>query len=145
MPTITRTFVVDPDPETAIAYLKDFSHAEAWDPGTVSCTRETPGEVGVGSRFHNVSKIAGMQTELTYVLETLAPGRVVFRGENESAVSTDTITATAARGGSEITYEAVIEAKGLGKVAEPVMKLLFERIGTKTEQQMTEVLNRLVP
>ncbi len=49
----------------------------------------------------------------------------------------------AAGTGSEVTYEAVIEAKGAGKLAEPLMKLVFERIGTKTEEQMTEVLNAL--
>jgi carbon monoxide dehydrogenase subunit G len=143
MPTITRTFTVEPDPATVIDYLKDFSHAEEWDPGTESCTREDTGPVVVGSRFHNVSKIAGVTTELTYVLEELTASRVKFRGENDSAETTDTITVTPNGAGSEIHYEAVIEAKGTaGKLAEPVMKLLFERIGSKTEKQMTEVLNR---
>ena len=41
--------------------------------------------------------------------------------------------------------QAVIEAKGVaGKLGEPVLKLLFERVGTKTEDQMTEVLDGLV-
>lgn len=145
MATVTRTFVVTPTPDVVVDYLKDFAHAEAWDPGTESCTQETPGEVSVGTRWHNVSKIAGVTTELTYTLEQLNDaGKIVFRGENDSATSTDTITVMARRGGSEITYEAVIETKGVvGKLADPVMKLLFERIGTKTEEQMTEVLNAL--
>ncbi len=67
----------------------------------------------------------------------------VLRGENDSATSTDTITVTPQDGGSEITYEAVIEAKGVGKLAEPLMKLVFERIGSETEKKMTEVLDRL--
>ncbi|GAA5148760.1 SRPBCC family protein [Nocardioides marinquilinus] len=146
MPTVTRTFTVEPAPATVIDYLKDFSHAEEWDPGTESCTRQDAGPVQVGSTFHNVSKIAGVTTELTYRLEELTPSLVKFRGENDSAETTDTITVTPSGTGSEIHYEAVIEAKGTaGKLAEPVMKLLFERIGTKTEKQMTEVLNRLTP
>lgn len=144
MPTVSRTFVVQPDPATVVDYLKDFSNAEAWDPGTVSCTREDTNPVQVGSRFHNVSKIAGVSTELDYRLESLTAGTIVFVGENDSALSTDTITVRPHASGSEITYEAVIEPKGIGKLAEPVMKLVFERIGTKTEQQMTEVLNQLV-
>ncbi len=143
MPTVSRTFTVTPPPATVIDYLKDFSHAEEWDPGTVSCTREDSNPVQVGSRFHNVSKIAGVSTELTYRLETLTPGKIVFVGENDSAVSTDNITVAPHADGSEITYEAVIEPKGLGKLADPIMKLVFERIGTKTEKQMTEVLNAL--
>ncbi|WP_148612692.1 SRPBCC family protein [Nocardioides rubriscoriae] len=143
MTTITRTFTVIPDPATVVDYLKDFAHAEAWDPGTESCTQESGGEVRVGTRWHNVSKIAGVTTELTYTLQTLTPGRLVFVGENDSATSTDTITVQAKGGGSEVTYEAVIEPKGAGKLGEPLLKLLFERIGTKTEKQLTEVLNAL--
>ena len=143
MPTVTRTFVVQPAPPVVIDYLKDFSNAEDWDPGTVSCTRKDDGPVQVGSKFHNVSKIAGVETELTYELTKLTGGSLVFEGENDSATSVDTITVASHPEGSEITYEAVIEAKGIGKLAEPLMKLVFERIGSKTEDQMTEVLNNL--
>ncbi|WP_300402200.1 SRPBCC family protein [Nocardioides sp.] len=144
MPTVSRTFHVHPAPDVVIDYLKDFSHAEEWDPGTESCTREGAGPIEVGTTFHNVSKIAGIETELTYELTKLTGGSVEFKGENDSATTVDTITVVASGAGSEVTYEAVIEAKGAGKIAEPIMKLLFERIGTKTEEQMTEVLNGLV-
>lgn len=97
----------------------------------------------MGSRWHNVSKIAGVTTELEYRLEELTSGRIVLVGENDSATSTDTITVRALAQGSEVTYEAVIEPKGIGKLAEPLMKALFERVGSKTEEQMTVVLNRL--
>ena len=49
MPTVTRTFVVEPEPAVVIDYLKDFSNAEEWDPGTESCTREDSHPVQVGS------------------------------------------------------------------------------------------------
>ena len=140
---MSRTFTVKPTPDVVVDYLADFTHAEEWDPGTESCTRLDSGPIQVGSRFHNESKIAGVSTELVYELITLDADKVVLRGENDSATSTDTITVTPQDGGSEITYEAVIEAKGVGKLAEPLMKLVFERIGSETEEKMTEVLNRL--
>mgnify|MGYP000265291633 FL=1 len=143
MPTVSRTFTVKPTPDVVVDYLADFTHAEEWDPGTESCTRLDSGPIQVGSRFHNESKIAGVSTELVYELVTLDADKVVLRGENDSATSTDTITVTPQDGGSEITYEAVIEAKGVGKLAEPLMKLVFERIGSETEKKMTEVLDRL--
>ncbi|WP_300401245.1 SRPBCC family protein [uncultured Nocardioides sp.] len=143
MPTVFRTFTVKPTPDVVVDYLADFTHAEEWDPGTESCTRLDSGPIQVGSRFHNESKIAGVSTELVYELVTLDADKVVLRGENDSATSTDTITVTPQDGGSEITYEAVIEAKGVGKLAEPLMKLVFERIGSETEEKMTEVLDRL--
>jgi len=140
---VSRTFTVKPTPDVVVDYLADFTHAEEWDPGTESCTRLDTGPIQVGSRFHNESKIAGVSTELVYELVTLDADKVVLRGENDSATSTDTITVTPKDGGSEITYEAVIEAKGVGKLAEPLMKLVFERIGSETEEKMTEVLDRL--
>ena len=89
---MTRTFTVQPSPDVVIDYLKDFSNAEAWDPGTESCTRLDANPINVGSRFHNVSKIAGVSTELEYKLDELTSDTIGFVGENDSATSTDTIT-----------------------------------------------------
>ena len=143
MTTITRTFTVDPTPAVVVDYLKDFSNAEEWDPGTESCSRLDSGPVQVGSRWHNVSKIAGVSTELEYELIELEDNKVVFRGKNETAETTDTITVAAHEDGSEITYEAVIEMQGAAKLATPVVKLVFEKIGSDTEDDMKVVLNRL--
>jgi len=144
MTTVSRTFTVTPQPSTVIDYLKDFSHAEEWDPGTESCTRNDTGPVQVGSSWHNVSKIAGVSTELTYTLEKLTEDTIVVVGRNETATSTDTMTVLpAADGGSEVTYEAVIEMKGAAKLSAPLIKVVFEKIGSDTEDDMTQVLNRL--
>ncbi len=143
MTEISRTFTVQPAPATVIDYLKDFSHAEEWDPGTESCTRLDDGPVAVGSRWHNVSKIMGVSTELEYELTELSDHHVQFRGRNETAETTDTITVQAHGSGSEITYVADIEMSGAAKLATPVVKLVFEKIGSDTEDDMVQVLNRL--
>jgi carbon monoxide dehydrogenase subunit G len=144
VPSVSRTFTVTPSPSTVLDYLQDFSHAEEWDPGTESCTREGAGPIGVGTTWHNVSKIAGVTTELTYTLKEVSHDRVVLVGENDSATSTDTIVVVASGGGgSEITYTADLEMHGLAVLAAPAMKLVFEKVATDTEKQMTEVLNRL--
>ena len=144
MPSVSRTFTVTPSPTVVLDYLKDFSHAEEWDPGTESCTREGAGPIGVGTTWHNVSKIAGVTAELTYTLKEVSHDRVVLVGENDSATSTDTIVVVASGGGgSEITYTADLEMHGLAVLAAPAMKLVFEKVATDTEKQMTEVLNRL--
>lgn len=141
MTTVTRTFTVKPSPQRVIDYLKDFSHAEEWDPGTESCTRNDAGPVQVGSTWHNVSKIAGVSTELTYELTELTSERIVLVGRNETATSTDTITVKPHGEGSEVTYEAVIEMKGAAKLAAPLVKLVFEKIGNDTEDDMVKVLD----
>lgn len=143
MTTVSRTFTVSPPPSVVLAYLKDFAHAEEWDPGTESCTRNGDGPVQVGSTWHNVSKIAGVSTELTYELTELAGDHVQFVGTNDTATSTDTITVVPHEGGSEVTYEAVIEMEGAAKLASPIIKLVFEKVGNDTEDDMVRVLNGL--
>jgi carbon monoxide dehydrogenase subunit G len=145
MTTVSRTFDVRPEPAVVVDYLKDFSHAEEWDPGTVSCERIDPGPVQVGSTWHNVSKIAGVSTELLYTLQQLTDDTIVLVGANDTARSVDTITVVPNPDGtgSRVTYEAVIELKGAAKVADPIMKIVFEKIGNDTEDDMTTVLNRL--
>jgi carbon monoxide dehydrogenase subunit G len=143
MTTVSRTFTVSPPPSVVMEYLKDFSHAEEWDPGTEECTRRDQGPVRVGSTWHNKSKIAGIPTELTYKLTELTDQRLVFVGTNDTATSTDTITVRPHGTGSEITYEAVIEMSGAAKLATPLIKVVFEKIGNDTRDDMTTVINQL--
>ena len=143
MTTVTRTFAVDPAPATVIDYLRDFAHAEEWDPGTERCTRTDSGPIEPGATWHNVSKIAGVSTELDYTLTELTSDKIVLVGKNDTATSTDTITVRPAGTGSEITYRADIEMHGAAKLATPVVKLVFEKIGGETAKQMTQVLNHL--
>ncbi|MDQ2846843.1 MAG: SRPBCC family protein [Actinomycetota bacterium] len=144
MTTVTRTFIVTPAPAIVLGYLKDFGNAEQWDPGTERCTRTDAGPVAVGATWHNVSKIAGISTELTYTLDQLSEETIVFVGKNDTATSTDTISVKPhADGGSEVTYRADIELHGAAKLAAPAVKLVFEKLGNDTEKQLTEVLNNL--
>ena len=140
MPSVTRSFTVHPRPAVVIDYLKDFANAEEWDPGTESCTRVGDGPVAVGARWHNVSKIAGVTTELDYELTELTDTRIVLVGRNGSATSTDTITVLPAGEGSEITYHADLDMHGLANLAAPAMKLVFEKLANDTEEQLTRVL-----
>jgi carbon monoxide dehydrogenase subunit G len=143
MTTVSRTFPVTPSRDVVLDYLKDFSHAQAWDPGTQSCTRIDSGPVLVGSTWRNVSRFAGRTTELIYTLERLSEETIVLVGRNDAATSTDTITIEPSESGSQITYRAVLELHGAARFASPVVKLLFEKIANDTVRQMTEVLNQL--
>jgi carbon monoxide dehydrogenase subunit G len=140
MPSVSRSFTVHPAPAAVIDYLKDFSNAEEWDPGTESCTRVGDGPVAVGARWHNVSKIAGVTTELDYELTELTDTRIVLVGRNDSATSTDTITVLPSGEGSEITYQADLDMHGLANLAAPAMKLVFEKLANDTEAQLTRAL-----
>ncbi|MET7998293.1 SRPBCC family protein [Amycolatopsis sp. NPDC005232] len=139
MVEVTRTFTVATGPHEVVEYLKDFGNATDWDPGTQSCDRLDSGPIAVGARWHNVSKIAGVETELTYELSRLEPGRVVFSGSNDTATTTDDITVNAADGGATLTYHATIEFHGAAKLGTPIAKAVFEKVGKDTEASLTRV------
>jgi carbon monoxide dehydrogenase subunit G len=140
---VQRTFTVDKGVEQVVAYLADFGNAEQWDPGTQSCTRIGSGPVQVGATWHNVSKVLGRESELEYTLEVLEPGHVVLVGRNDSATSTDDITVVPHPEGAEITYDSTIDLHGAARLGAPVVKIEFERLGTKTEQGIKDAVAAL--
>ncbi|MET8846074.1 SRPBCC family protein [Amycolatopsis sp. NPDC004625] len=140
---MSRTFTVEPAPDVVVPYLADFGNVEQWDPGTERCTRTDDGPVRVGSKWHNTSKIAGISTELTYTLEQLSADQVVLVGRNDTATSTETIDITPDGTGSRIAYTNDLEIKGAAKLAAPLGKVVFEKLGNDTERQLTDVLNGL--
>jgi carbon monoxide dehydrogenase subunit G len=141
---IQRTFTVEQPLEVVVEYLRDFGHAEQWDPGTVSCTRVGSGPFEVGTSWDNVSKVRGRQTQLSYRLERMESGRLTFVGRNKTATSTDDLTFTAVSDRtSQIHYDANIVFHGIAKLADPFLRREFERLGDETVRKMTQVLNAL--
>lgn len=55
---------------------------------------------------------------------------------------TDTITVVPREAGSEVTYEAAIKMDA-AKLASPIIKLVFEKVGNDTGDDMVRVLNGL--
>jgi carbon monoxide dehydrogenase subunit G len=140
MVEVHRVFTVHRPVEVVSEYLRDFAHAEAWDPGTVSCIRLDSGPVRVGSEWHNVSEFRGKKTELAYRLTRMETGRLIFVGENKTATSTDDLTLTAIPEGTRITYRATIIFNGLAKLAGPFLKREFEKLGDQIVVTMPRTL-----
>lgn len=127
---IERTVTVDRPVADVYAYLKDFTTSTEWDAGTVRTTRES-GDGGVGTRYHNVSKFLGRQTELTYVITALEENALIrLRGENKTVVANDTMSLAATPGGgTEINYRAEFDFKGLVRLVAPLTAPAFRRLG----------------
>lgn len=144
MNRIERTVTVDRPLPRVFEYLSDFTNTNEWDPGTVRTVR-TGGDGGVGTTYHNTSKFAGRETELTYVVEQHVPNEVyALRGENKTVVSTDTMTfREAPGGGTEVTYVAEFEFKGLVKYAAPLLTPAFKKLGDEAEKGIRDALGRL--
>jgi carbon monoxide dehydrogenase subunit G len=143
MVRVQRVFSVDRPMETVVDYLKDFSHAEEWDPGTISCHRLDSGPVKVGSGWHNVSKFNGRQTQLEYRLIQMENDHLVFQGRNKTATSTDDMVFTSLRDGTSIAYLADIRFHGVVRLLDPFFKRPFEKLADETVASMTDALLRL--
>lgn len=140
MVTVSRTFTVAADQTRAMDYLVDFSNAEEWEPGTLTCERRDEGEITVGSQWHNTSKLVGIETELIYELTERDDKHLRFVGTNSTATSDDTMEFRTVPDGTEITYTAVITFNGRAKVADLPARLLFEKVGSEVVKNLQQVL-----
>src|SRR5271165_6774576 len=119
-------------PEEVFAYLSDFSTTEQWDPGVLEAERLGDAAVGTGTEFRLVAAFLHRKTQLTYrIVECDLPSAVTFRGENSSVVSLDRITFEPSAAGTRITYDADLALKGPLKIADPLLRMAFNRVGDR--------------
>ncbi|MEM7412826.1 MAG: SRPBCC family protein [Myxococcota bacterium] len=116
--------------EEAFDYLADFSKTAEWDPGVARARRITRGKVRKGSRFEVTVSFLGRRVPFEYeITEYERPSRLVLTGGDASLRSIDEITFVARPDGTRVTYEAQVELLGIRQLAEPVLQVLFQRVG----------------
>lgn len=140
---LERTVETHADPAAVFTYLSDFTHTNEWDPGTVRTTLVS-GDGGVGTTYHNVSKFAGRETELTYVVtHHQANGSFALRGENKTVIAHDSMKITEIPTGTRLTYTVDFEFKGLAKYVVPFMGFAFKKLGDEAEEGLRQALGEL--
>jgi carbon monoxide dehydrogenase subunit G len=138
-----KTVVVEKPLDAVFDYLSDFTTTTDWDPGTVTTVRRR-GDGGVGTTYLNTSTFLGRTTQLTYVVDELVDQQLIqLRGENKTVIAVDTLTFQSVASGTEVTYVADFTFKGLSRIAAPLLKPAFERLGNEAEAGMRKALNRL--
>lgn len=129
-------------PEQAFAYMADFSNARLWDPSVSAAKRVDEGPIGNGSSFDLVARFAGRDMPLRYTVAAYEhPIRVVLEAQRPGFVSRDTITVEPAEHGSSVHYDALLSFGGLGRLLDPVMQLIFNRVGKRATAGMQAALN----
>ena len=116
-------------PEQAFDYLADFSSVAEWDPSAVRA-RMLADAPGPGTEFEVVVRFVGREPPRVSHGHLRAPASARPRAETSTVVSEDTITVRPAPDeGSVLTYEAELRPKGPMRLADPVLGLLFRRLG----------------
>lgn len=144
MASYTATVTSPRPPDEVFAYLADFRSVADWDP-SIKRSEHVNGDdpVKVGAIFRVTTSTTVSDVVLEYeTVDLQRPHRIVLRGENASMVSIDTIEVAAGPdGGSEVTYDAEIELKGVRKLADPVLQFGFNRLGDKARDGLRAKLN----
>ncbi len=143
MPTIERTVRTDQPLDKVFAYLSNFTNAEQWDAGTVSC-RRTEGDGGVGSVYQNTSRFLGRETRLEYTVLAVDPQRrFQLRGVNKTVTSLDTMELSPYGDGTEIRYTAEFEFSGVSKYLAPLLAPALKKLGDGAQEGLQRELARL--
>ncbi len=129
-------------PADAFAYMADFANASRWDPSVGRAERVGDGPIGVGSQFDLVARFGGKDVPLRYAaVEHEPPSRVVLEARRPGFTSRDTITIAPAAGGSTVHYDAVLEFGGFRRLLDPLMNLVFARVGARAAAGLRAELN----
>lgn len=134
-----KTRIQTPMPlEKAFDFMADLRNFADWDPG-VTLARQVQGD---GPGADAVFEVVANGVELTYqTSDYTRPRRVVAEANTARLRSYDVITLEPAEGGCIVTYDAALELKGWFRLFEPVMRLMFRRIGSQADEGLRKALD----
>ena len=140
------THVRSPRPaDEAFAYMADLTNFAEWDPG-VTDARQTEGDgPGEGAAFDVTVKAVPRPLVLTYRITAWEPDRTFTAvAESSTLRSVDTITVAPHDDGCTVTYDAELTLRGVLALADPVLRLVFGRIGDRATAGLVEALDGAV-
>jgi hypothetical protein len=127
--------------EEAFAYMADLRNFANWDPGVLTVTQVAGDGAGLGSSFDVAVKSVGGGTVLRYeTLEYDEPGNLLVEARNSKFTSIDRITVVAKDEGSIVTYAAELLLNGCLSPLNPLLGLVFNRIGDRAAAGLRRVL-----
>ncbi len=138
-----RTAVDTPwSPQRAFDYLSDLEHFAEWDPGVKRSVQVAGAGVAVRAAFDVTVGGVGRDLTLRYeIVEMSAPERIEVRAETATLLSVDVMTfEPAGDGGCRVTYDADLSLKGALRFANPLLGVVFGRIGDRAAAGLRRVL-----
>jgi carbon monoxide dehydrogenase subunit G len=124
--------------DDVFAFMADLRNLTQWDPGVRDAVM-VEGEAGTESAVVDVS-VSG--TTLRYHTTSFDPSTsVVVRAESSTMISIDRIDVDDQGDTRVVTYDADLQLKSVLKVADPLLRLAFRRIGDRAAAGLRRVLD----
>lgn len=133
------TTIASPWPaQKAFDYIADLRNFAEWDPGVKKSVLTSGDEPGVGATYD----VTVGPTTLTYVTREFdTPHRTVAEADSTVLHSYDIIEVTPTDDGCEVFYDARLTLNGPLGLADPLLKLAFDRIGDRAAAGMARALD----
>ena len=142
MARYTGTIITSKSAEEVYDYMADFTSVEQWDDTVTEAKRVGSRKSGKGARFSVTVKFVGRENTFEYeTIEAERPRRLLLRAESGTVTSLDEVTVREVAEGTELVYDAKLEPKGLAKVADPALGLLFKRLGDNAAKGLARELD----
>lgn len=153
-----ETSIVIPCPiDDAFAFVSDFRNAAKWDPRTYEVEKTTAGPIGVGTIFTlhggvipKTSRITRLPIPRSLLANPLPyevvafepPHRLVLAGANRVMRYRDDIEFVAAGADTRMRYAAELALNGVLAIGEPLLRLVFKRIGDDATRDIASTVAR---
>jgi hypothetical protein len=127
--------------EEAFAYMADLRNFAEWDPGVTAAVQVEGGGGGPGTAFDVTVQSPGRDLTLRYVtVEHTPPTFVRVVAESRFLTSDDSVTVEADGDQTVVTYQADLMLNGVLGVVDPLLRLMFGRIGDRAAAGLREAL-----
>ena len=113
--------------------MADFSNAADWDPTVTRVTRDSAGEVGLGTHFEVFLGMGPAEVSLKYETKRFEPNQcLVFEANTTLLRSLDTIQLEVYRRGCRLHYDADIRLRGVASLFDLPTHLAFQISGRRS-------------
>jgi Polyketide cyclase / dehydrase and lipid transport len=130
-------------PETVFDFISDFRHAALWDPSTRSVTKLSEGPIAQGSRFLLRAAFLGASLDFPYEIAVYERAtRVVFAGSTPWFRYREQVTFVHGSSGTQIDYSAHMHLRSLLTVGNPLLSLVYQRIGDSATSGIVAALDK---
>lgn len=130
-------------PDQVFDFISDFRHASLWDPNTRSVTMLTDTPIRQGSKFRLEAALGLLSVDLPYDIELYErPRRLVLVGKTWWVEYHEQITFLPEGHGTVIEYDAHMALRSLLLLGNPILSLLYQRIGDSATSGIVPAIDR---